>query len=108
MAKSTIKSNLQNSVTSVMARVSAVDQDMTEDKLEAEIKKEKSKEEQLVNFKLPKNQYEEYKKMFGAAGYSFSKGCRMVLDYIYSEIQDGNIELREAGIKKTISAKIGK
>lgn len=107
MAKPTIKANTQNSVNEIMSRVSAVDQDMTEERKEVEVKKENSKEEQLVNFKLPKDKYEEYKKMFGAAGYSFAKGNRMILDYIYSEIHDGNLELRESGIKQTVSARVG-
>ena len=46
--------------------------------------------------------------MFGAAGYSFSKGTRMILDYIYSEVQSGNIEIRESGIKQTLSARVGR
>ena len=46
--------------------------------------------------------------MFGSAGYSFSKGTRMILDYIYSEIQNGNIELRESGIKQTLAARVGR
>ena len=79
-----------------------------EEKKEVETRKEPSKEEQLVNFKLPKSKYEEYKKMLGAAGYSFSKGTRMILDYIYSEVQSGNIEIRESGIKQTLSARVGR
>ena len=97
MAKATIKARTENSANAVLQRVQAVTEDMVEEKKEVEAKKEPSKEEQLVNFKLPKSKYEEYKKMFGSAGYSFSKGTRMILDYIYSEIQNGNIELRESG-----------
>lgn len=107
MAKATIKARTENSASEVIQRVSAVAEDMVEEKKEVETRKEPSKEEQLVNFKLPKSKYEEYKKMFGAAGYSFSKGTRMILDYIYSEVQNGNIEIRESGIKQTLSARVG-
>lgn len=107
MAKATIKARTENSASEVLQRVSAVAEDMVEEKKEVETRKEPSKEEQLVNFKLPKSKYEEYKKMFGAAGYSFSKGTRMILDYIYSEIQIGSIELRESGIKQTLTARVG-
>lgn len=107
MAKATIKARTENSASEVLQRVSAVAEDMVEEKKEVETRKEPSKEEQLVNFKLPKSKYEEYKKMFGAAGYSFSKGTRMILDYIYSEVQNGNIEIRESGIKQTLSARVG-
>lgn len=108
MAKATIKARTENSASEVIQRVSAVAEDMVEEKKEVETRKEPSKEEQLVNFKLPKSKYEEYKKMFGSAGYSFSKGTRMILDYIYSEIQNGNIELRESGIKQTLAARVGR
>ena len=108
MAKATIKARTENSASEVLQRVSAVAEDMVEEKKEVETRKEPSKEEQLVNFKLPKSKYEEYKKMFGAAGYSFSKGTRMILDYIYSEVQNGNIELRESGIKQTLAARVGR
>lgn len=108
MAKATIKARTENSASEVIQRVSAVAEDMVEEKKEVETRKEPSKEEQLVNFKLPKSKYEEYKKMFGAAGYSFSKGTRMILDYIYSEVQSGNIEIRESGIKQTLSARVGR
>ncbi len=108
MAKATIKARTENSASEVLQRVSAVGEDMVEEKKEAETRKEPSKEEQLVNFKLPKSKYEEYKKMFGAAGYSFSKGTRMILDYIYSEVQSGNIEIRESGIKQTLVARVGR
>ena len=108
MAKATIKARTENSASEVLQRVSAVAEDMIEEKKEVETRKEPSKEEQLVNFKLPKSKYEEYKKMFGAAGYSFSKGTRMILDYIYSEVQSGNIEIRESGIKQTLSARVGR
>lgn len=108
MAKATIKARTENSASEVLQRVSAVAEDMVEEKKEVETRKEPSKEEQLVNFKLPKSKYEEYKKMFGAAGYSFSKGTRMILDYIYSEVQCGNIEIRESGIKQSLSARVGR
>ena len=107
MAKATIKARTENSASEVLQRVSAVAEDMVEEKKEVETRKEPSKEEQLVNFKLPKSKYEEYKKMFGAAGYSFSKGTRMILDYIYSEVQNGNIEIRESGIKQSLSVRVG-
>ena len=107
MAKATIKARTENSASELIQRVSAVAEDMVEEKKEVETRKEPSKEEQLVNFKLPKSKYEEYKKMFGAAGYSFSKGTRMILDYIYSEVQNGNIEIRESGIKQSLSVRVG-
>jgi len=108
MAKSTIKARTENSANEILQRVQAVAEDMDEEKKEAKIKKEPSKEEQLVNFKLPKSKYEEYKKMFGSAGYSFSKGTRMILDYIYSEVENGNIEIRESGIKQTLTSRVGR
>lgn len=73
-----------------------------------EVKTEKSKKEQLVNFKLPIDKYEEYKKMFGAEGFSFSKGNRMCLDFILREIRDGNLELTESGFRKTASGRVGR
>ena len=108
MAKATIKARTENSASEVLQRVSAVAEDMVEEKKEVETRKEPSKEEQLVNFKLPKSKYEEYKKMFGAAGYSVSKGTRMILDYMYSEVQSGNIEIRESGIKQSLAARVGR
>lgn len=108
MAKATIKARTENSASELMQRTTVVVEDMVEEKKEVETRKETSKEEQLVNFKLPKSKYEEYKKMFGAAGYSFSKGTRMILDYIYSEVQCGNIEIRESGIKQSLSARVGR
>ena len=108
MAKATIKARTENSASEILQRVQAVAEDMEEEKKEAETKREPSKEEQLVNFKLPKSKYEEYKKMFGSAGYSFSKGTRMILDYIYSEVENGNIEIRESGIKQTLTSRVGR
>ena len=52
--------------------------------------------------------YEEIKKVFGGAGYSFAQGSRMTFDYILSEIADGNIEIRESGFRKTLSARVGR
>ena len=52
--------------------------------------------------------YEELKKVFGGAGYSFAQGSRMTFDYILSEIADGNIEIRESGFRKTLSARVGR
>jgi len=110
MAKGTIKPReaISEGISDFNARAKAISQEMTEEVKKEEVKSENAKKEQLVNFKLPKSKYEEYKKMFGAAGYSFSKGTRMILDYIYSEIQNGNIELRESGIKQTLSARVGR
>ena len=81
---------------------------LTEETKKEEVKAEKSKEEQLVNFKLPKNKYEEYKKLFGAEGFLFAKGNRMCLDFILREIKDGNLELTESGFRKTLTARINK
>lgn len=106
--KPSVKSEMQKNASAVMERVKAVDQVMNEDVQAVEDKKEKSKDLQLVNFNLPKDKYEEYKKMFGAAGFTFARGNRMVLDYILREIQDGNLELTESGFRKTLSARVGR
>lgn len=110
MAKGTIKPReaMSEGVSDFMARAQAVSQEMTEEVKKEEVKSEKAKKEQLVNFKLPVDKYEEYKKMFGAEGFSFSKGNRMCLDYILREIRDGNLELTESGFRKTISARVGR
>lgn len=105
----TIKpSQTQKKVSEIMSRVKAVDQDMHEETQVVEKKKEKSKELQLVNFNLPKDKYEEYKKLFGAEGFSFARGNRMVLDYVMREIQEGNLELTESGFRKTLSARVSR
>lgn len=106
--KPSAKSEMQRNASAVMDRVKAVDQVMNEEVQAVEEKKEKSKDLQLVNFNLPKDKYEEYKKMFGAAGFTFARGNRMVLDYILREIQDGNLELTESGFRKTLSARVGR
>ena len=46
--------------------------------------------------------------MFGAAGFSFSKGNRMVLDFILREIKDGTLELTESGFRKTTLGRVGR
>ncbi len=102
------KTELQKNASAVMERVRAVDEVMSEETHAVEEKKEKSKDVQLVNFNLPKDKYEEYKKMFGAAGFTFARGNRMVLDYVLREIKDGNIELTESGFRKTLSARVGR
>lgn len=109
MAKGTIKARdaISDGISDFMTRAQAVSQEMTEEVKKEEVKSEKAKKEQLVNFKLPVDKYEEYKKMFGAEGFSFSKGNRMCLDYILREIRDGNLELTESGFRKTISARVG-
>lgn len=63
---------------------------------------------QAVNFSMSKPMYEELKKVFGGAGYSFAQGCRMAFDYILSEISEGNLEVRESGFRKTLSARVGR
>ncbi len=110
MAKSTIKpsSAIADGISDFKERANAISQDMTEETKKEEVKAEKSKKEQLVNFKLPIDKYEEYKKMFGAEGFSFSKGNRMCLDYILREIRDGNLELTESGFRKTASGRVGR
>lgn len=110
MAKSTIKpsSAIADGISDFKERANAISQDMTEEVKKEEVKTEKSKKEQLVNFKLPIDKYEEYKKMFGAEGFSFSKGNRMCLDYILREIRDGNLELTESGFRKTASGRVGR
>lgn len=110
MAKSTIKpsSAIADGISDFKKRANAISQDMTEEVKKEEVKTEKSKKEQLVNFKLPIDKYEEYKKMFGAEGFSFSKGNRMCLDYILREIRDGNLELTESGFRKTAFGRVGR
>ncbi|MEE1059844.1 MAG: hypothetical protein U0K92_10780 [Treponema sp.] len=110
MAKSTIKpsSAIADGISDFKERANAISQDMTEEVKKEEVKTEKSKKEQLVNFKLPIDKYEEYKKMFGAEGFSFSKGNRMCLDYILREIRDGNLELTESGFRKTAFGRVGR
>lgn len=111
MAKSTIKpssSAISEGVSEFNERAKAISLDMTEEIKKEEVKVEKSKKEQLVNFKLPIDKYEEYKKMFGSEGFSFSKGNRMCLDYILREIKDGNLELTESGFRKTASGRVGR
>lgn len=110
MAKSTIKpsSAIADGISDFKERANAISQDMTEEVKKEEVKTEKSKKEQLVNFKLPIDKYEEYKKMFGAEGFSFSKGNRMCLDYILREIRDGNLELTESGFRKTLLSRVGR
>ena len=110
MAKSTIKPSvaITEGISDFKERANAISQDMTEETKKEEVKVEKSKEEQLVNFKLPKNKYEEYKKLFGAEGFSFAKGNRMCLDFILREIKDGNLELTESGFRKTLSSRVGR
>lgn len=108
MAKSSIKPSMAitEGISDFKARANAIAQDMAEEKKKEEVKVEKSKKEQLVNFKLPIDKYEEYKKLFGAEGFSFAKGNRMCLDYILREIRDGNLELTESGFRKTASGRI--
>ena len=110
MAKSTIKPSaaIADGISDFKERANAISQDMTEEVKKEEVKTEKSKKEQLVNFKLPIDKYEEYKKMFGAEGFSFSKGNRMCLDYILREIRDGNLELTESGFRKTAFGRVGR
>ena len=110
MAKSTIKPStiISEGVLDVSEKMKAVSSDMTAEIKAEKTKDIKSKEEQLVNFKLPKDKYEEYKKMFGAAGFSFSKGNRMVLDFILREIKDGTLELTESGFRKTTLGRVGR
>lgn len=110
MAKSTIKPStiISEGVLDVSEKMKAVSSDMNAEIKAEKTKDIKSKEEQLVNFKLPKDKYEEYKKMFGAAGFSFSKGNRMVLDFILREIKDGTLELTESGFRKTTLGRVGR
>ena len=110
MAKGTIKSNkelMNEAATEALKDTLSVVQDMKETE-ETQTKKERSNELQTVNFNMSKSMYEELKKLFGGAGYSFAQGSRMTFDYILSEIADGNIELRESGYRKTLSARVGR
>ncbi|MBQ5472692.1 MAG: hypothetical protein IKJ59_13625 [Clostridia bacterium] len=110
MAKGTIKSNkdvMNEAATEALKNTLTVVQDMTEVK-ETQTKKERNNETQAVNFNMSKSMYEELKKVFGGAGYSFAQGSRMTFDYILSEIADGNIEIRESGFRKTLSARVGR
>lgn len=74
----------------------------------AETRKEKSKEVQMLTLNVPRNQYDEYKKLFGSSGYSLAKGTRMCLDYIYREIKYGNLELTESGLRETLSSRMNR
>lgn len=108
MAKSRIKPSelVSSGATDFAEKMKAVTQNMVEETKVEEEKKVKEKEVQLVNFNLPKAKYEEYKKMFGAEGFSFARGTRMVLDFVLREIQDGNLELTESGFRKTLLSKV--
>ena len=63
----------------------------------------KQNDMKLVNFRMNKEIYEEYKNFFMTQGYSFSKITKMAIDYLYSEIMSGHLELRESGIRETVS-----
>lgn len=110
MAKSTIKpsvnSVIQENVNEAVQRLKAVAEDMAEEQTKTESKKDNKI--QTVNFNMSKSMYEELKKLYGGAGYSFAQGARMTFDYIISEILDGNLELRESGFRKTLSARVGR
>ena len=81
---------------------------MAEEKKSEETKKEKSKDVQMLTLNVPRNQYDEYKKLFGSSGYSLAKGTRMCLDYIYREIMNGNMELTESGLRETVSSRLAR
>lgn len=99
---------LQSAAASGVQKLNIVSQNMAEEVNTEETKKEKSKEVQMLTLNVPKNQYDEYKKLFGSSGYSLAKGTRMCLDYIYREIKNGNLELTESGLRESVSARINR
>ena len=100
--------DLQKAGEASVERLNIVSQEMAEKQKSQETKKEKSKDVQMLTLNVPKNQYDEYKKLFGSSGYSLAKGTRMCLDYIYREILNGNLELTESGLRETVSARLSR
>ena len=100
--------DLQKAGEASVERLNKVSQEMAEKQKSQETKKEKSKDVQMLTLNVPKNQYDEYKKLFGSSGYSLAKGTRMCLDYIYREILNGNLELTESGLRETVSARLSR
>lgn len=86
----------------------AVSGDMAEKSGNAESRRKKAAENQMLTLNVPKDRYDEYKRLFGGAGYSLAKGTRMCLDYIYREILSGRLELTESGLRETLSSRIGR
>lgn len=110
MTKGTIKSkqSMADAAAIALQDTKNVALDMEEVTNDRKEKKERSNEIQTVNFNMSKSMYEELKKLYGGAGYSFAQGARMTFDYILSEIEDGNIELRESGFRKTLLSRVGR
>ena len=99
---------LQAAAAAGTEKLNIVSQNMAEEKKSEETKKEKSKDVQMLTLNVPRNQYDEYKKLFGSSGYSLAKGTRMCLDYIYREIMNGNMELTESGLRETVLSRLAR
>lgn len=97
---------LQQAATASAEKLSIISQEMAEETKTAQTKQKKAKEVQMLTLNVPREQYDTYKKLFGAAGYSLAKGTRMCLDYVYREIQSGNLELTESGLRETLAARL--
>lgn len=107
--KKSVVQDLQDSESAkkALSNLKAVTSDMGSEIKEQEEKVENSKKTQLVNLNINKEKYDSYKKMFGAQGYTFAQGNRMVLDFIQRELKDGYLELTESGFRKTSKNFIG-
>lgn len=99
---------LQKAAEASAEKLNIVSQEMVQETKTVETKKEKAKDVQMMTLNVSRNQYDEYKKLFGGAGYSLAKGTRMCLDYIYREIQLGNLELTESGLRETVSSRLAR
>lgn len=87
-------------------RLGIVSEDMEESSRSAEARKRKAGEMQMLTLNVPRDRYEEYKRLFGGAGYSLAKGTRMCLDFIYRAIQSGDLDLTESGIRESASSRL--
>lgn len=100
------QSRLIEAAESNAARLGIVSEDMEESARSAESRKKKAREMQMLTLNVPRDRYEEYKRLFGGSGYSLAKGTRMCLDYIYRAIQSGDLELTESGIRESASSRL--
>ena len=109
----TLKPGRSRSVLAEAAEANAeklgiVSEDMEESARAAEAGKKKAGEMQMLTLNVPRNRYEEYKKLFGGSGYSLAKGTRMCLDFVDRAIQSGELELTESGIRETAASRLGR
>lgn len=100
------RSKLMEAAESNAERLEIVSQDMEESSRTAESRKRKAGEMQMLTLNVPRDRYDEYKRLFGGAGYSLAKGTRMCLDYIFRAIQAGDLELTESGIRESASFRL--